>query len=102
MTWRLPGVNQLYFLIQALVIWPLFTLQFGGRLKEYLLVLKSAGNTAGIAGIHTQRLDPQDSHTEILYLQGVGLCYLFILFSALRFTRHFVSLSMPAGWLSLF
>lgn len=43
LTWRLPGVSQLFFLIQALVIWTLFTLQFGRRLKEYLFVLKSAG-----------------------------------------------------------
>lgn len=39
----MPGVNQLFSLIQALVICPLFTLQFGRRLKEYLFVLKSAG-----------------------------------------------------------
>lgn len=39
----MPGVNQLFFLIQALVIWPLSALQFGRRLKEYLTVLKSAG-----------------------------------------------------------
>lgn len=51
-------------------------------------------------GIHRERLDPQDSHTEILCLQGAGLHY--VLFSALSFTRHCVSLSMPVGWLSLF
>lgn len=53
-------------------------------------------------GIHRDRLDPQDCHTEILSLQQAGLHCFFILFSALSFTRHRVSLSMPAGWLSLF
>jgi len=43
LTWRLSGVNKPFFLIHALVIWTLFPLQFGKRLKEYPFMLKSAG-----------------------------------------------------------